>query len=96
MLNVWGFATRRTNDAGIQGPDEAIDVTTALELYTRAGARLTGEAERLGAVEPGMLADLVAYRGDPLEVPVDQLPTLKPAFTIVGGLPAHDPDGVLN
>jgi predicted amidohydrolase YtcJ len=32
MLNVWGFATRHTKDAGIQGPEEAADVETALEL----------------------------------------------------------------
>jgi predicted amidohydrolase YtcJ len=95
MLNIWGFATRQTKDAGVQGPGEAIDVETALRLYTRAGARLSGEQTRLGALEPGMLADVVAYRRDPLEIPIDELPGLQPAFTIVGGLPAHDPQGLI-
>lgn len=93
MLNVWGFATRQTKDAGVQGPDEAIDVPTALELYTHAGAILTGEHDRLGALEAGRLADIVAYPRDPLDTSIDDLPTLKPAFTMVGGLAAYDPDG---
>jgi predicted amidohydrolase YtcJ len=96
LLNVWGFATRETKDAGIQGPEEAIDVKTAFELYTHASAKLFGEPTRLGALEPGMLADVVAYPKDPLTVPIDELPTLKPAFTIVGGLAAHDPRGMLS
>jgi predicted amidohydrolase YtcJ len=36
-----------------------------LELHTHAGARPCGEATRLGALEPGMLADLVACPRDP-------------------------------
>jgi hypothetical protein len=31
-----------------------------------------------------------------LAAPVDHLPTLKPAFTIVGGVAAFDPDGVVS
>ena len=96
LLNVWGFATRQTKDAGIQGPEEAIDVKTAFELYTHASAKLFGEPTRLGALEPGMLADLVAYHDDPLHVAVDELPTLKPAFTIVGGVAAYDPERMLS
>jgi predicted amidohydrolase YtcJ len=50
---------------------------------------------RLGALEPGMLADLVAYPRDPLDTPIDQLPDLKPRLTLVGGRPIYDPDGVV-
>jgi predicted amidohydrolase YtcJ len=95
MLNIWGMVTRGTKDAGVQGPDEAIDIYTAIELYTAAGTRLTGEADRRGQLRPGRLADFVAYRVDPMKAPTDDLPELKPVLTCVGGTASHDPEGVL-
>jgi predicted amidohydrolase YtcJ len=96
MINLWGMATRGTKSAGIQGPEHAIGVARAVELYTLGTARLNGEADRLGSITPGKLADLVAYPADPLTVDVDELPQLTPAFTIVGGRVVHDPDGRLS
>lgn len=37
-----------------------------LKAATVAAAKLLGESDRLGDVQPGMLADLIATRGDPL------------------------------
>jgi len=95
MLNIWGMVTRGTKDIGVQGPEQAIDQYTAIELYTSAGTHLTGEAERRGTLEPRRLADFVAYRADPVTVPVDDLPSLVPAITCVGGRGVHDPDKLL-
>ncbi len=92
MTGVWGMVTRGTKSAGIQGPEHAIDVATALRLYTVGTAALNGETDRLGTIEPGKLADLVAYTRDPLTLKVDDLADLTPAFTIVDGQPTHDPD----
>jgi predicted amidohydrolase YtcJ len=96
MINLWGMATRGTKSAGIQGPEHAIDISTGLELYTLGTAQLNGEADRLGSITPGKLADLVAYPADPLTADVDELPQLTPVFTIVGGRIMHDPDGRLS
>jgi predicted amidohydrolase YtcJ len=95
MTNVWGMVTRGTKTAGVQGPEHAISVCQALELYTMGSARLNGEADRLGSIEPGKLADLVAYPADPLAVEPDVLADLTPSFTILGGRPAFDSDGRL-
>jgi imidazolonepropionase-like amidohydrolase len=38
----------------------------AIRSATVVGAELLGEQDRLGGVEPGKLADIVAVRGDPL------------------------------
>jgi predicted amidohydrolase YtcJ len=46
---------------------------------------LIGESDRLGTLEPGRLADVVAYRPDPISIPFDELRSLRPAFTMVGG-----------
>jgi predicted amidohydrolase YtcJ len=95
MTNVWGMATRGTKMAGIQGPEHAISVATALELYTMGTAALNGDADRLGSITPGKLADLVAYSADPLTADPDDLAELTPAFTMVGGRAVHDPGGLL-
>jgi predicted amidohydrolase YtcJ len=92
MINVWGMVTRGTKSAGIQGPEHAISVDTALEMYTMGTARLNHEQDRLGSITPGKLADLVGYPVDPLAADPDDLAELTPAFTIVGGRPIHDPD----
>jgi predicted amidohydrolase YtcJ len=92
MTNVWGMVTRGTKSAGIQGPEHAIGVGTALELYTMGTARLNHEQDRLGSITPGKLADLVGYPADPLIADPDDLAELTPAFTIVGGRASHDPD----
>jgi len=95
MTNIWGMVTRGTKSAGIQGPEHAIDVATALRLYTMGTAALNHEQDRLGSITAGKLADLVAYSTDPLAADPDDLAELTPAFTIVGGRAVHDPDGVL-
>jgi predicted amidohydrolase YtcJ len=95
MLNIWGMVTRGTKDVGVQGAEHAVDQYTAIELYTSAGTRLTGEGDRRGTLEPRRLADFVAYRADPVTAPVDELPSLTPAITCVGGRGVHDPDKLL-
>ena len=95
MINVWGMATRGTKAAGVQGPEHAIGVAAALELYTMGTARLNHDQDRLGSITPGKLADIVAYSADPLTADLDDLPGLTPAFTIVGGRAVHDPGGLL-
>lgn len=84
MTAVWGMVTRGPGSAGVQGPDHAIDVATALELYPMGSARLNHEADRLGSIAPGKLADLSAYPADPLTAGTDVLAALGPVFTIVG------------
>jgi len=95
LLNVWGMATRGTKAAGVQGAGHAIGVAAAVELYTMGTARLNHDQHRLGSITPGKLADIVAYPADPLTTDLDDLPSLTPAFTIVGGRPVHDPGGLL-
>jgi predicted amidohydrolase YtcJ len=96
MTNVWGMVTRGTKSAGVQGPEHAIDVATALELYTVGTARLNHEQDRLGSITPGKLADIVAYPIDPLTADPEDLAELTPTFTIVGGRAEYDPGGMLS
>jgi len=92
LLALWGMVTRGTLKAGIQGPEYAIDQYTAVQLYTVAGARLNSESHRRGTLEPRRLADLVAFRSNPITCPIDDLPSLRPVFTMVGGRAVYDPE----
>ncbi len=79
---------------GIQGAEYAIDRYTAIELYTAGSAELNWESQRRGTVQPRRLADLVAYRTDPITCPVDQLLSLRPVFTMVGGRVVYDAESM--
>jgi predicted amidohydrolase YtcJ len=94
VRTVWGMVTRQTESVGIQGLEYAIERETALRLATVAGAYLSNEQSRLGPLAPGRLADLVAFRTDPMTCKIDDLPELKPVITMVGGRAVYDPEGL--
>jgi imidazolonepropionase-like amidohydrolase len=61
-----GFGNLRNYELLVEAgfaPEEAV------RILTLNGARILGEADRLGSVEPGKLADLVVIRGDPIADP---------------------------
>lgn len=57
----------------------------ALERYTAAGARLTGEADVKGVLAPGFLADLAVLSHDFFDVDEDVIAHIESVLTIVGG-----------
>ncbi|MGB6455538.1 MAG: amidohydrolase [Streptosporangiaceae bacterium] len=95
LLSIWGLITRGTRTVGIQGPEYRVDPYTALQMYTAAGGRLLREDPVVGTITVGAFADLVGFRADLLDCPVDDLPTQQPVLTVVGGQPGYDPDGLL-
>ena len=95
LLSIWGLVTRGTRTAGVQGPQYQVDTYTAIRLYTAAGGQLLREDRSTGILAPGAYADIVAFRADLLDCPVDDLPSQQPALTLVGSRPVHDPDGLL-
>jgi hypothetical protein len=94
LLSIWGLVTRGTRTAGVQGPEYRVDTYTAIRLYTAAGGQLLREDSSVGILAPGAFADIVGFRTDLLDCPVDDLPSQQPALTLVGGQPVHDPDGL--
>jgi len=88
---IWGMVTRGTRQVGVQGLKYAVDRLTAFQLYTLGSARFYWEDDRRGTLQPGRLADLVAYRGDPLTRPIDDLLKLRPMLTMVGAAPYSIP-----
>jgi predicted amidohydrolase YtcJ len=95
LTAIRGMMTRETAIGGVMGRDSAVDRQTAFELYTSRAAELVGESDIRGSLEAGKLADIVAFREDPLTCDLDSLPELSPVLTLLGARPVHDTEGVL-
>lgn len=72
------------------GKDEAISLDQAIELFTVNAARQIGMADRVGRIEPGMLADVVVLDKDPFAVPITQVHQVKVKLTFIGGEKVFD------
>ena len=81
------FMTRRSLDGKIAMgvPEEAIpDRMTMLLMMTRWAAP-TMMKQGLGSIEPGNLADLTVLDKHLMDVPLEEMPTIKPIMTMVQG-----------
>lgn len=62
-----------------------IGMLPALRAYTAGGAYASFEEDAKGTLEPGMLADLQVYKGDPLEDADVRWDELRPRAVLLGG-----------
>lgn len=67
---------------------QRIGVTEALRAYTRGAAAAAGD-DRLGRIEPGRAADLVALPASPWTVDRDAIADIDPVLTVVDGDVVH-------
>jgi predicted amidohydrolase YtcJ len=81
--------TRRSRTGDIIGPDQRVDVITALKAMTLWPAYQYFEEDRKGSVEVGKLADLVILSDDPTAVDPETLDTLSIAETIKEGITVY-------
>lgn len=85
MLMVWSAVTRRSKDGIVIGPDERIDVMSALKALTITPAWQYREEKDKGSIEVGKLADLVILKRNPLTSPVDDIPNIAVVETFKEG-----------
>ena len=81
----WLVLGRTVGGLQLYGPDNLLDRETALRLYTRAGAELTGEADHKGMLAEGYLADLAILSDDYFTVPAEDISRIESVLTITGG-----------
>ena len=77
--------TRRSRSGDIIGPDQRVDVITALKAMTIWSAYQHFEEKTKGSIEVGKLADLVVLSADPTAVDPETLDQLKVVETIKEG-----------
>lgn len=85
LAGIAAAILRRDRTGQVIAPEQAISAEEALDAYTRGGAVSVGLDDRLGAIAPGMWADLAVLSGNPLTTPPDELSTLSVDLTMLGG-----------
>ena len=89
LAAVYTAVTRKDADTrapeGGWLPAEALTVPEALRAYTVGSARAAGRGADLGALAPGMLADLVVLDRDLTAVDSEAIPDARVLATYVGG-----------
>jgi predicted amidohydrolase YtcJ len=82
--SIWCAIAHRTRSGTPILPEEAIDVDDAVRTFTRDAAHACHLDDR-GRLAPGLLGDVCVLDDDPFTRPVDDLPTMPVAMTIIGG-----------
>jgi predicted amidohydrolase YtcJ len=85
LFGIEQALTRKTMAGDVCGPDERVDLTTALRMHTIHGAYASFEEGFKGSLEVGKAADLVVLAEDLSRVPVERLREVGVAMTVVGG-----------
>ncbi len=85
LLGIQAAMTRRASSGASLNPEEALDLSSALALFTTAGAWVGFEETTKGRIAPGFAADLVILDGEVLRIPPQDIGTMQVAKTIIGG-----------
>lgn len=89
---LWASVNRRTRSGDILGPQQRIDVLTALRAMTSHAAFQTFEEDEKGTLEVGKLADLVVLSANPLEMAPEELLGLEVVETFSRGRSVYRAD----
>jgi predicted amidohydrolase YtcJ len=85
FLGMWIAITRKTAQGIVIHPEERLTREQALRMYTCWSAYLNRSEKDRGSIETGKLADFVVIDRDYLTCPEDEIRSIEPLMTIVGG-----------
>ena len=72
------------------GPQEAISLRQAIDMFTINGAKQMGMGERLGSIEIGKYADFIVLDRDPFRIPVTDIHKVKVRATYIDGAVVYE------
>jgi predicted amidohydrolase YtcJ len=85
FANIGFYVTRKARDGKLSGESQKITRQEALRIATNNNAYLTFEEDVKGSLEAGKLADFLILDKDILTVPEDEIGSILPLATYVGG-----------
>lgn len=85
LVSIQAAVEEKTNQGTPYALQEAISARDALRCYTRNGAYAAFAEDRLGAIEPGFLADFAVLAADPADVSSDEIDHIQVLGTVIGG-----------
>ena len=89
FFNMWMCVTRRMSNGDTFYPEERISRLEALRLYTSGPAWIQFSEKTRGSLEPGKVADAVVIDRDYFACPEDEIRSIQPVTTYVGGVVAY-------
>lgn len=72
------------------GAGERVTVDQAVKIFTENGARLMGDRDMVGSIEPGMRADIIVVDRNPFKVPVTEIHDTQVRMTFIDGELVYD------
>jgi predicted amidohydrolase YtcJ len=81
----WLVSGRTVGDVLLSPAKNRVDRETALSMYTAAGAKLSGEADKKGQIKVGQYGDLALLSADFFSVPETEISRIESLLTVVGG-----------
>ncbi|MEF3353899.1 amidohydrolase [Paenibacillus sp. GYB006] len=85
LFLIWAAVNRQTREGDVLGPEQKIDVITALRAMTIDGAILNFQAQTSGSIEFGKFADVVVLDKDLTDVNPLEIKDIKVLYTIIDG-----------
>lgn len=85
FIGFWAYLAREDVSGDVGKPDQILPRQDVLRAYTSNGAYGIFEEDDRGSIQEGKLADLVVLSDDILSVSKDQVRSIRPLLTIVGG-----------
>ena len=96
-LDAIETAVRRQNpfeDSGpVLGENEEIDLTAALDMYTRNAAYVMRLEEKTGSIEVGKRADLIVLDRNLFDIPLTEINEARVLLTMMDGKTVHNAAG---
>ncbi|AGA28627.1 amidohydrolase [Singulisphaera acidiphila] len=82
---AWLVSGRTVGGLALYPEANRLDRVTALRLYTRGSAWMSGEEQSKGVIAAGQLADLAVLSDDYFAVPEHEIRGIESVLTVVGG-----------
>lgn len=92
LAAIESMVLRLTSTGQIVGPQERVDVLTALRAYTIDAAWIAGEEAQRGSLAPGKLADFVVLADDITTIETERVSGTEVVATFLGGACVHGAD----